>query len=126
MVGGLHTSSHGMQSTRFPRLTRILVLLAMFQAIAPSVAAIADAWRMDERTPYAHVESETGKGCVLVHQHDCALCSVATTPAAAPSQAGAFVPACVARAVARAAREVPHSRAVPRLASQRAPPVARG
>ena len=50
-----------MQSTRFPRITRILVLLAMFQAIAPVVAAVADAWRMDERTPYAHLESETGK-----------------------------------------------------------------
>ena len=115
-----------MQSTRFPRITRILVLLAMFQAIAPVVAAVADAWRMDERTPYAHLESETGKGCALVHQHDCALCSVATTPAAAPSHAAAFVPACIARVVAHAARVVPHSHAVPRLASQRAPPPARG
>lgn len=115
-----------MQSTRFPRLTRMLVLLAMFQVLAPAVAAIADAWRMDERTPYAHVESETGNGCALVHQHACALCSAATTPAADPSQTNAFVPTCVVRAVAHAGRVVPHSGAVPRLASQRAPPTARG
>ena len=111
---------------RFPRLSRFLVLLALFQAVAPSVAAIADAWQMDQRTPYAHIESETSSGCALVHQHDCALCSVATSPGAIPAQTQSFAPLCVSTASAPSTREVPHSAAAPRLASQRAPPASRG
>ncbi len=62
------------------RLTPLVVLFALVQAMAPAFAAIADAWRLDRRTPYAHIESETEAGCVVVHAHDCALCSVATSP----------------------------------------------
>ncbi len=101
-------------------------MLALFQAIAPEVAAIADAWRMDERTPYAHIESETDAGCVLVHQDDCALCAVATTPSAQPTDAMRVVPACVAQVAAPLSHVIPHDAAVPRRASQRAPPAIQG
>jgi hypothetical protein len=115
-----------MRLSRFPRLTRLLVLLALCQAIAPEVAAIADAWRIDERTPHAHVESETDAGCVLVHQGDCALCPAATTPAMAPSTPTATVPAGAAPLPSPRARVIPHAAAVPRCASQRAPPAGLG
>lgn len=69
-----------MRLSRHPRLSRILFVLAVFQMFAPSVAAIADAWRLDQREVFAHMESETSSSCVVVHAHDCALCSVASGP----------------------------------------------
>lgn len=67
-----------MQLSRHPRWLRILGILALFQMAAPSVAAIADAWRLDGRVAYDHIESESSATCVAVHNHDCALCSIAT------------------------------------------------
>ncbi|MEI6739656.1 MAG: hypothetical protein WCK74_05015 [Gemmatimonadaceae bacterium] len=69
-----------MRLTHKPRLLRLLALLTLLQIVAPSVAAIADAWRLDQRTASAHIESETSSSCVVVHAHDCLLCSVATAP----------------------------------------------
>lgn len=103
-----------------------LVLLALLQPIAPAVAAIADAWRMDERAPYAHMESETGASCVFVHAHDCALCSIATTPSDTGVNGAVPAPECGSYAAVPSARVVAHAGAVPRLASQRAPPAVRG
>ncbi len=115
-----------MHFTRFPRSARLLIAFAFFQAFAPSFVAIADAWRTDERTPYAHAESETGQGCVLVHRHDCVLCSVATAPTGAPAREWAFPLANLPRVASPATRELPHAEVFPALASQRAPPAARG
>lgn len=61
-----------------PRNLRLLILLAFLQVLAPSLAAVADAWRMDRREAYVHVESESSSSCVLVHADDCRLCSIAT------------------------------------------------
>lgn len=72
-----------MRLTHTPRLLRLLSLLALLQIVAPSVAAIADAWRLDQRTASAHIESETSSSCVVVHAHDCLLCSMATGPTGA-------------------------------------------
>ncbi len=67
-------------------LTRFLFLLAWFQVVGPTVSAIADAWRLDRREAYVHVESESTPGCVLVHDHDCLLCSVATGATGRPPE----------------------------------------
>lgn len=69
-----------MARTRSLLLTRFLFLLAWFQVLGPAVSSVADAWRLDQREAYLHMESETGPGCVPVHSHDCVLCSVATGP----------------------------------------------
>lgn len=111
-----------MRFARYPRLSRALVFLAVFQMFAPSVAAIADAWRMDQREPYAHMESETESTCVVVHAHDCALCSVATGPAGVVPL-GPIPPAlCRAAGNRPAAASVVASRAVRVTGSPRAPP----
>lgn len=69
-----------MRLLRLSRWSRLLALLALVQIVAPSVAAIADAWRLDQRASFAHMESETSSSCVVVHAHDCLLCSIATAP----------------------------------------------
>jgi hypothetical protein len=72
-------------AARFPRLRRLLFVLACLQVLSPAYAAISDAWRLDRREAYAHVESETGANCVLVHAHQCVLCAIATSPHARPA-----------------------------------------
>lgn len=113
----------GMARSRFPWLTRFLFLLAWFQVMGPAVSSVADAWRLDKRDAYVHMESETGPGCVLVHGHDCLLCSVATglngTSPDAPR-----TPITAVRAIAPAGVHVARcERAWRSSASQRAPPV---
>jgi len=78
-------------SERLPRLRRLLFVLACLQVFAPAVAAIVDSWSLDRRVAYAHIESETGSGCVVVHAHDCVLCTIATTPMARPAARHAVV-----------------------------------
>jgi hypothetical protein len=72
--------------SKYPRLLRLIFCLALVQVVAPSLVAIADAWRMDKREAYLHVESETSSGCVVVHHDDCALCAFISTCAALPKQ----------------------------------------
>jgi hypothetical protein len=64
-----------MRVLQHPLVLRFLFLLAVCQAVAPSVAAVADAWRMDRREVVAHMEAETGAGCSYVHHDHCALCA---------------------------------------------------
>jgi hypothetical protein len=115
-----------MRVFRHPRWSRVFVLLALLQMVAPSVAAIADAWRLDERTPYAHVESESSSACVVVHAHDCALCSIATsTGGTLEARTNAWV-APVARVVptAEESRAIRWRASI--AASPRAPPTLEG
>jgi hypothetical protein len=44
-----------MNPVRYGRLAPLIILFAWLQALAPAVAAIADARLLDDRTPYAHV-----------------------------------------------------------------------
>ena len=115
-----------MRFSRYRRLTPFILLFAWLQALAPGLAAIADARLQDDRTPYAHIESETNSGCVVVHQHDCALCSVATS--ATGMEAGRPpLPALCERGAAAIAATFTVARAGGiRAASQRAPPTDRG
>ncbi len=112
-----------MSRSRSPLLTRFLFLLAWFQVMGPAVSSVADAWRLDKREAYVHMESETGPGCVLVHGHDCLLCSVATGPngnAPEPPR----TPVAAVRAIAPAGVQVMRRESACRgTASQRAPPV---
>lgn len=110
-------------SERFPRLRRLLFVLACLQVLAPAVAAIADSWSLDRRVAYAHIESETGNGCVVVHAHDCVLCAIATTPMARPAahQAIAATPRCEAVGTRDVAAERPAR--VTATTASRAPPV---
>jgi hypothetical protein len=75
-----------MARSRAPLLSRLLFLLAWCQVVGPAVSAIADAWRLDKREAYVHIESESAPGCVLVHDHDCLLCSVATGATGRPPE----------------------------------------
>jgi hypothetical protein len=112
-----------MARTRSPLLTRFLFLLAWFQVMGPAVSSVADAWRLDKREAYVHMESETGPGCVLVHGHDCLLCSVATGPNGT-SPSAPRIPIVAARAIAPVRVDAPRRESVCRgTASQRAPPV---
>ncbi|MEQ1691224.1 MAG: hypothetical protein ABMA00_08070 [Gemmatimonas sp.] len=115
-----------MRFSRYPRLSRILVLLAVFQMVAPSVAAIADAWRLDRREAYVHIEAESSASCVMVHAHNCVLCSIATEPtgihpptACAPISRAAIYPA--PATALRSARWWPSF-----ASSPRAPPALQG
>lgn len=90
------------------------------------MAAIADAWRLDRREAVVHAESESQRGCVTVHAHDCALCSVATSPTGVQPSPNAFAPAWVANVCLSAATGVAALASVTRAASQRAPPMDRG
>ncbi|QJR34604.1 hypothetical protein [Gemmatimonas groenlandica] len=112
-----------MARTRSPLLTRFLFLLAWFQVMGPAVSSVADAWRLDKREAYVHMESETGPGCVLVHGHDCLLCSVATGPNGTSTSAPR-TPIVTARVIAPVSLEAPRREGVGRgTASQRAPPM---
>jgi hypothetical protein len=112
-----------MARSRSPLLTRFLFLLAWFQVMGPAVSSVADAWRLDRREAYVHMESETGSGCVLVHGHDCLLCSVATGPNGT-QPAPPRTPIAAARAIAPASVHVTRCESAWRgTASQRAPPV---
>lgn len=104
-----------MRLTHTPRLLRLLSLLALLQIVAPSVAAIADAWRLDQRTASAHIESETSSSCVVVHVHDCLLCSVATAPN------GTVPPAATIPAARRSLDRLPATAGMGRSARQCAP-----
>jgi hypothetical protein len=110
-------------SERFPRLRRLLFVLACLQVLAPATAAIADSWSIDQRVAYAHVESETGSGCVVVHAHDCVLCAIATTPMARPASHQAVVPtsqhACIVHRALVVSRPAPTTATT----ASRAPPV---
>lgn len=111
-----------MLQPRVGRLTPLVFLFALVQAMAPAIAAIADSWRVDQRAPYAHVESETESTCVVAHAHDCALCSVATSPTGDVRDVPTW---CAVRASAQPALAQvvrgPNA-ADSRSASQRAPP----
>ena len=112
-----------MARSRSPLLTRFLFLLAWFQVMGPAVSSVADAWRLDRRQAYVHMESETAPGCVLVHAHDCLLCSVATGPNGTHVEAPRLF---VAAERSLAPTGVPAARcerAWRGTASQRAPPV---
>ena len=112
-----------MSRPRSPWLTRFLFLLAWFQAMGPAVSSVADAWRLDKREAYVHMESETGPGCVLVHGHDCLLCSGATGPNGTSPDVPPL-PVVAARAIAPAHGHVAfREKAWRGPASQRAPPV---
>lgn len=112
-----------MARSRSPLLTRFLFLLAWFQVMGPAVSSVADAWRLDLREAYVHMESETGPGCVLVHAHDCLLCSVATGPNGTEAEAARMFVAAV-RSIAPAGGQAARcERAWRGTASQRAPPV---
>lgn len=111
-----------MRLRKFPQLLRILFCLAVCQVVAPSMVAVADAWRMDQRQPYAHIEAESGAGCVVVHHDDCALCaflSAGSAPPAAPCEGWPQLgdaAGCTARAfvpLAGEARYAPGPRAPP-------------
>ncbi len=112
-----------MARLRSPLINRLLFLLAWFQVIGPAVSSVADAWRMDKREAYVHMESETAPGCVVVHAHDCLLCSVATS-------ANGRAPDAVRPPLAVDASSTPSAVLVSRresacrgIPSQRAPPV---
>ncbi|MDQ8162284.1 MAG: hypothetical protein P3C10_06830 [Gemmatimonadota bacterium] len=75
-----------MARSRAPLLSRLLFLLAWCQVVGPAVSAVADAWRQDKREAYVHIESESTPGCVIVHDHDCLLCSVATGATGRPPE----------------------------------------
>ena len=112
-----------MARSRSPWLTRFLFLLGWFQVMGPAVSSVADAWRLDKRDAYVHMESETGPGCVLVHGHDCLLCSVATGPNGTPPDAP-YTPTTMWRALAPATVQLARcERAWRGAAFQRAPPV---
>lgn len=115
-----------MHFTRRPLLSRMLVLLALFQLFAPSVAAIADAWRMDQREAYVHVESESSKSCVVVHAHDCVLCSVATGPTGAVPPSAVPDHSCAARTQVTKGDVRAHHATRTRASSPRAPPTLEG
>ena len=115
-----------MHFTRRPQLSRMLVLLALFQLFAPSVAAIADAWRMDQHEAYAHVESESSKSCVVVHAHDCVLCSVATGPTGAVPPSAMPDHSCATRTHVATSAFRAHVAARTRASSPRAPPTLEG
>jgi hypothetical protein len=115
-----------MLSSRYRRLTPFILLFAWLQALAPAMAAIADARLLDDRTPYAHVESETHTGCVVVDEHDCALCSVATSATGMPADHSPLPPQCDAGSAAIDATLVHAGAGGIRGASQRAPPADRG
>lgn len=113
-----------MRFSRHPRLSRFLVLLALFQMMVPSLAAIADAWRLDQREAYVHIESETTSTCVVVHAHDCLLCSVATAPTGALPPATTPTSRCDAGTPAIAAQVRVVRSALFRATAPRAPPAA--
>ncbi len=103
----------------------MLVLLAVFQMVAPSVAAIADAWRLDRREAYAHIESESSDACAVVHDHDCVLCTIATAPTGtAPAGAPPF-PVCAQVASTSGELVLPHRQTLLRAAPPRAPPASK-
>ncbi|BAH39207.1 MAG TPA: hypothetical protein DGD08_09930 [Gemmatimonas aurantiaca] len=108
---------------RFPRLRRLLFVLACLQVLAPATAAIADSWSIDRRVAYAHIESETGSGCVVVHAHDCVLCAIATTPMARPAAHHVGVPASRQASIATCAQVVSRPASVTATTASRAPPV---
>lgn len=105
---------------------RLLFALACLQVFAPAAAAVADAWRTDQRVPYAHVEAQGATGCAMVHGDDCLLCSIATNAQARPAGVMPLPTALVAPAAPVAAIAVPAAQ--PRLphASCRAPPARLG
>ncbi len=107
---------------RFPRLSRLLCVIACLHVLAPAIAAVADAWRLDGREAYAHIESEGSDGCVPVHAHDCILCEVATSSSGTPEHAPSLA-SCEPTAVlgADSQRTLPTSRWRSALAA-RAPP----
>lgn len=108
---------------RSPLLTRVLFLLAWFQVVGPALSSVADAWRVDKREAYVHMESETGAGCVSTHAHDCLLCSVATGPNGTQSEAPRTLVAAVRSIMPVGVRVARCERASGGSASQRAPPV---
>lgn len=106
------------------RLSPLVLLFALLQALSPAVASIADALLQDLRTPYAHVESETGSGCVVVHDHECVLCSIVSGSSSltqgrehAPPAVRRLAPPCTDAPAPRtvAPRGPPGSRAPPAL-----------
>ena len=95
----------------------------MVQVLAPSVIAIADAWRMDGREAYSHIESGTGSNCVVVHHDDCALCAFINACGAPATSRTEWIPAGTNHATFLDIGEQPQ--AVERLTSRsRAPPSA--
>jgi hypothetical protein len=105
---------------------RLLFALACLQVFAPAAAAVADAWRTDQRTPYAHVEEQGATGCAMVHGDDCLLCSIATSAQARPAGltplpalVGAAATPLAATAAPSAAPQLPYT-------SCRAPPARLG
>jgi hypothetical protein len=111
---------------RRPLLSRILVLLALFQLVAPSVAAIADAWRLDRREAYAHIESESTSSCAVVHAHDCSLCSVATHVGSGHRPSPLMVSTVVVHALGDSHHTAPIHRVTDLGVAPRAPPTTEG
>jgi len=120
------TLNVSMSPPQFRRLTPFVLLFALVQALAPAFAAIADGWRLDQRTPYAHMESETHEGCVVVHTHDCALCSVATSANGVQQSPATAAAACTGTTVVVIEETRRPRSGARRSASQRAPPGIRG
>lgn len=105
---------------------RLLFALACLQVVAPSVAAVADGWRMDERTPFAHVEEPGAVGCVMVHDGDCVLCALASGVDGRPSCAPPVLLAVAASQRPRSARVAVAHETQRRDHASRAPPIQLG
>lgn len=118
----IHLFTRYMRLSRHPRWSRILVLLALFQVVAPSVAAIADAWRIDGRVAYDHIESESSSTCVVVHHHNCALCSIATGISGAPPRVVPIYEQCKFHGLVRFELERSFQVALRQASPPRAPP----
>ena len=108
---------------KYPRLLRLICCLAMFQVVAPSMVAVADAWRMDKREAYLHIESETSSGCAVVHHDDCALCAFISVCGAPPPLKDPWPSNRVIENVASEHVDRPLA-FIARATRQRAPPVA--
>lgn len=103
--------------------TRGLILaLALFQAGAPLLAALADASGAPSGAVRSHIEDHTHRDCAQVHLEDCALCRVQTTAAPPAASAVGFgramlgslaVPARAVTAPASVTRRLHDSRAPP-------------
>lgn len=104
------------------RLKQLLFLLACIQVFAPATAAIAEGLRVDQRQPVAHIESERGAGCVLVHSHDCVLCSIATGPMARPESGSSVEVECQCPELPTGENDVSRHQLARPHAPSRAPP----
>lgn len=112
-----------MRFRRKKLLSRFIVLCAFLQMVAPSVAAIADAWAERNTTRVLQIGEQGSSKQLPAHPEDCVLC-VATAAITGTGDARPTLPEVQLEPQAPVAgREVRHSATARRVASQRAPPV---